>query len=102
VQSSGAIACWGDNTDGQSTPPADIFKSVSAGGFHTCGVRTDGTVACWGNNTQGQIVPPADSSESDDAGTGSDDTSDNTSSTDDAGVGPEEADGGLRADPGSP
>src|SRR5262245_27776175 len=27
--------------------------TISAGGFHTCGVKTDGTLACWG-----QATPP--------------------------------------------
>jgi alpha-tubulin suppressor-like RCC1 family protein len=28
--------------------------SVSAGDYHSCGVKADGSVACWGNNTFGQ------------------------------------------------
>jgi hypothetical protein len=31
---------------------------MSAGGFHTCAVRTDGTVVCWGDNTYGQAIAP--------------------------------------------
>ena len=43
------------------------FASVSAGVFHTCGVRTDGTVECWGSNEDGdgnvvgQATPPGGS-----------------------------------------
>ena len=50
VKTDGSVACWGlDNRDGQSTPPAGSFVSVSAGGSeHSCGVKTDGSVACWG------------------------------------------------------
>ena len=44
---------------GQATPPAGSFSAVSAGGAHSCGVRTDGTLACWGSNVDGQASPPA-------------------------------------------
>ena len=36
------------------TTPAGECMSVSAGLYHTCGVRADGTVACWGSNEDGQ------------------------------------------------
>ena len=32
---------------------------MSAGGGHSCGVRTDGTIACWGDNRRGQAVAPS-------------------------------------------
>ena len=35
------------------------FASVSAGGAHACGVKTDGSVACWGSNEHDQATPPA-------------------------------------------
>ena len=34
------------------------FASVSAGGFHTCGVKTDGSVQCWDYAEPGQSTPP--------------------------------------------
>ncbi|HJX66723.1 MAG TPA: RCC1 domain-containing protein [Polyangia bacterium] len=34
-----------------------IFSWVSAGGDHTCGMKTDGSIACWGDNTYGQATP---------------------------------------------
>ena len=35
-------------------------KFISAGAYHTCGVKTDGTLACWGRSrTYGQATPPA-------------------------------------------
>ena len=40
-------------------PPEAEFASVSAGGIHTCGVKTDGSVACWGYDDSGQATPPA-------------------------------------------
>ncbi|HCP61715.1 MAG TPA: hypothetical protein DIU14_04485, partial [Actinobacteria bacterium] len=44
-----------------ATPPSGSFSSVSAGRYHTCGVKTDGTVACWGDDTSGQATPPSGS-----------------------------------------
>jgi alpha-tubulin suppressor-like RCC1 family protein len=40
---------------------ADAFSQVSAGGFHTCALKTDGTLACWGaiGYDHGQATPPS-------------------------------------------
>ena len=38
--------------DGQENA-AGLFVSVSAGGSHTCGVRSGGSVACWGSDFYG-------------------------------------------------
>jgi hypothetical protein len=37
---------------------ATMPETLSAGDYHTCGLKTDGTVACWGNNVYGQSTPP--------------------------------------------
>jgi hypothetical protein len=68
VRTNNTLACWGSNnpywsdkdpylnewkhvkTLGQAVPPSGTFLQVSAGGRHTCGVRTDHTVACWGSH----------------------------------------------------
>lgn len=67
----GRISCWGDNAAGQvgdgtsgagdeQHSPKQIlsgatdWKSVSAGGAHTCAVRVS-RVACWGDNLNGQL-----------------------------------------------
>lgn len=59
----GTLTCWGSNQYGQSAPPSGTFTTVSAGQFHSCGVRSDGTVACWGDPPgtidQGQATVPA-------------------------------------------
>jgi hypothetical protein len=36
----------------------DDWKSVSAGGTHSCGVTAFGRVYCWGNNVSGQLGSP--------------------------------------------
>ena len=33
--------------------------TLSAGGYHTCGLRANGTLVCWGDNNYGQSSPPA-------------------------------------------
>ena len=40
-----------------SLPPM-IFDSISAGAWHTCGVRTDGAAVCWGDNTELRLHAP--------------------------------------------
>ncbi|MCA1684193.1 MAG: putative Ig domain-containing protein, partial [Actinobacteria bacterium] len=48
------------NTSGQASPPDGTFTQVSAGEYHTCGVRSsDASVACWGYDLFGQSTPPA-------------------------------------------
>jgi hypothetical protein len=42
VVGNGTVACWEDNSFGQSTPPAGTFAEVAVGNAHTCGVTTDG------------------------------------------------------------
>jgi alpha-tubulin suppressor-like RCC1 family protein len=35
------------------------FLSISAGGHHQCGLKSDTTIACWGMNQNGEATPPA-------------------------------------------
>ncbi|UJR79720.1 RCC1 domain-containing protein [Sandaracinus amylolyticus] len=63
----GAVYCWGDNTEGQlgdgttTERRAPVLAMVSgaleiaAGGYHTCARRSGGTVVCWGRNDRGQL-----------------------------------------------
>lgn len=69
---SGRLQCWGDNSYGQSgngntTSPqtytynytgglmGTAVKQVGAGGYSTCGLRSEGSVYCWGYNGLGQL-----------------------------------------------
>ena len=61
--------CWGKNNNGQignDTTPTDAanprwvagnlkFRTLSAGGYHTCGVTVDNEAYCWGLNGNGQL-----------------------------------------------
>ena len=69
VATTGLAYCWGENDWGQlgkgSTIPRSsepvpvaggiIFKTVTAGGVHACGVTEAGEAYCWGSNSDGQL-----------------------------------------------
>jgi cysteine-rich repeat protein len=75
VTESGALRCWGDNTQGQlglehtdaigddELPTAEVSTvdlqldvlEVTAGGDTTCALLSDHTVSCWGGNEAGQL-----------------------------------------------
>ena len=57
---SGTVRCWGSNSSGQSSVPADLpaAASVSSGGSHTCALDESGGVHCWGSNSNGQSNVP--------------------------------------------
>lgn len=69
IKSNDTLWCWGSNMMGQigdNTSGTDRFqpvsvngggtwKSVSAGSFSTCGIKTDDTLWCWGYNTWGGV-----------------------------------------------
>jgi alpha-tubulin suppressor-like RCC1 family protein len=73
VTTAGAAYCWGSNEFGQvgtgrvgaplpartvlapmRVASSSTFRTVTAGGDHTCGLTTDGDVVCWGRNHVGQ------------------------------------------------
>lgn len=73
IRSNGMLACWGSDASGQigngggtgSGPdrPAQVaknlptdWKSASAGGKHSCGIRGSGRLYCWGSNEYGQTM----------------------------------------------
>ena len=52
------FAVHGPSTAAAQEAPQDsgpVWLTVSAGGFHTCGIRTDHTLWCWGDNGYGQL-----------------------------------------------
>ncbi len=57
----GAAFCWGDDTWGQSSPPANLtFRELAVGAHHACAIRWQTyEVDCWGRNESGQATPPA-------------------------------------------
>ncbi len=68
LRSTGAVACWGDNEQGQlgnlaSKDPqpmpqqaiASGMRSVVAGEAFACALGADGVVRCWGDNLKGQL-----------------------------------------------
>jgi alpha-tubulin suppressor-like RCC1 family protein len=74
----GSLWCWGDNLYGQlgsSSALAPLSKptqvgtgtnwvSVSAGGSHTCGLKSDQSLWCWGDGSSGQLGDPGNSTAS--------------------------------------
>ncbi|MDE3151748.1 MAG: Ig-like domain-containing protein [Gemmatimonadota bacterium] len=69
VTGAGVAYCWGDNASGElgATTTAStsgspvavsgglVFRAVSAGYAHTCGVTADGSAYCWGANESGEL-----------------------------------------------
>jgi alpha-tubulin suppressor-like RCC1 family protein len=79
VKADHTLWCWGANNDGQlgtatnsdtdsATPdPVQVgtdtdWVQVSAGGRHTCALKTDHTLWCWGANDFGQLGVAPDAS----------------------------------------
>ena len=58
LRESGQVACWGDNTSGQTNAPEGSFTAISTGTYHNCGLRENGAIECWGDNEQGQTDAP--------------------------------------------
>ncbi|HWU20135.1 MAG TPA: cutinase family protein [Nocardioides sp.] len=69
VRATGQLYCWGQNLRGQlglgttgapHTTPTLVgigrsWVSVTAAGWHTCGIRRNGSAWCWGDNTFGEL-----------------------------------------------
>src|SRR3989339_886526 len=69
-QNDSRVLCWGESLDGRLgdgqdganvlnpnlTTDSSAYSSISAGGYHTCGIRqSDSRVLCWGFGTNGAL-----------------------------------------------
>jgi cysteine-rich repeat protein len=59
LDAQGQAVCWGEDVDGQSSPPAGTFTAITAGGYHTCALGAQGQAVCWGQDLKGESSPPA-------------------------------------------
>jgi len=48
LRAEGTITCWGDNANGEASPPAGIYTQVSTRGETACALSATGEAACWG------------------------------------------------------
>lgn len=70
IRTNNQAMCWGSKGDGQlgdgTTTPASSYtplsvsgghswRAITAGQYHTCGVRIDGTALCWGQGQNGKL-----------------------------------------------
>ena len=69
LAASGAAFCWGDNIWGElgtgSTSPSSnlptavvgglVFRTLSSGNYHSCGMAAGNVAYCWGDGGQGQL-----------------------------------------------
>jgi sugar lactone lactonase YvrE len=57
-----ALDAWGDDTWNQTVLPPQGFLiiAVTAGAWHSLGLRIDGTVVAWGNDSSGQCAVPVE------------------------------------------
>jgi hypothetical protein len=64
LRNDGTLVAWGNNGNGQRTPPGGLSAVVAIaaeafGGVHTVALKSDGTVVAWGYNAYGQTNVPA-------------------------------------------
>jgi alpha-tubulin suppressor-like RCC1 family protein len=51
LRESAEVVCWGEDEQGQATPPVGVpMHTVAAGTTHSCGITLEGHLACWGRN----------------------------------------------------
>lgn len=57
IRSDGHVICRGDNTNGQTSPPNDVFRAIASAGYSVCGILPDDHVKCWGHNAYDEAPP---------------------------------------------
>ena len=57
---SGSVSCWGDDSQGQASPPSGTFQALALGEYHGCALDLEGKVSCWGLDSYHQVsdAPP--------------------------------------------
>jgi alpha-tubulin suppressor-like RCC1 family protein len=58
IDEADALRCWGDDSRGQSSPPAGRFLAVAGGDTHSCAIALDGRVHCFGEPGLAATDPP--------------------------------------------
>ncbi len=58
IKIDGALACWGDDSRGQTDAPSGTFTQVSTSDTHACAIKTGGSVVCWGAYVDETLTPP--------------------------------------------
>ena len=57
LRPTGALSCWGEQREGQASPPGGTFVALSAGTEHSCALTEDGEPWCWGRRDD-RLMPP--------------------------------------------
>ena len=59
VDREGAGFCWGPDCTGDDCEmPEGPWSVLTAGRYHTCGLRPTGQIECWGDNRDGRLSVP--------------------------------------------
>ena len=56
VDSLGGVVCWGEDDEGESSPPDRAFTRVSVGTDVSCGLTVSNAIECWGEMNEAE--PP--------------------------------------------
>jgi hypothetical protein len=54
LDATGRATCWGEDTTGETAPPAGQYYEIDVQDTHGCGLLGDQTVRCWGDDTYTQ------------------------------------------------